>query len=255
MFSGTSSTPLRLLAACLIAGGALGFSSALAQDTTRTVRPGAPGEISRTVDASTFTHTQLPFVEADVRFMQHMIEHHAQALVMSRMAPARTQSPDVLLIARRIELSQEDEIAIMEQWLTTRRQPVPAVILDHPEPDPHRRPDAHHDHHAHHNHDAHADHRGHTDRDAHSAHHDMPGMLTDQQLAQLAAASGRAFDRLFLEFMIFHHDGARTMVEELFATHGAGQETEIFGFASHVESDQAIEIQRMSRMLAALHHH
>ena len=146
--------------------------------------------------------------------MQGMIAHHAQALAMTALLASRTNREEMRLLARRIELSQSDEIGMMQRWLKKRGEAVP-------------------DEHAHH------DHGGAL----------MPGMLTPEQMSRLEAAKGQEFDRLFLESMIKHHDGALTMVTDLFATQGAGQEPEIFAFASDVDADQRIEIDRMSGML------
>jgi uncharacterized protein (DUF305 family) len=147
--------------------------------------------------------------------MQGMIGHHAQALEMTALLQSRTASDDMRKLAQRIEVSQSDEIKMMQHWLEARGQPVP---------DPH----AHH---------------------AHGAAL-MPGMLTPEEMARLANAKGDAFDRLFLQFMIKHHEGALTMVKDLFATPGAGQESEIFAFASDVDADQRMEIDRMGAMLS-----
>jgi uncharacterized protein (DUF305 family) len=182
------------------------------------IQPGAPGEASReiakeqAVDLSHVQHTA-----ADVRFMQGMIGHHAQALEMTALLQSRTASEDMRKLAQRIEVSQSDEIKMMRHWLEARGQAVPD-------------PQAHH---------------------AHGAAL-MPGMLTSDEMARLAAAKGTTFDRLFLEFMIKHHEGALTMVKELFATPGAGQESEIFAFASDVDADQRMEIERMGAMLSTV---
>ena len=145
--------------------------------------------------------------------MQGMIGHHAQALQMTALLPSRTDREDMCLLAHRIELSQADEIAMMQRWLRARGQSAP-------------------DAHAHHDHGA-----------------LMPGMLTPEEIRRLEAATGKEFDRLLLEFMIRHHDGALTMVNDDFSTPGAGQEPDIFAFASDVDTDQRIEIDRMSVML------
>jgi uncharacterized protein (DUF305 family) len=180
---------------------------------------------------------------ADVRFMRHMIVHHAQALILARMVADRTDRPDLNLLARRIERSQDDEIRLMTRWLEARGEAAPVVRLYDPL-----------DHAGHHRHQDHAGaHAGH--REDHDAGHDhagMPGMLSDEQLDRLAAARGVEFERLFLEYMIYHHEGALIMVEELFATPGAGQGSDIFQFASHVDSDQRMEIIRMDGLLRAL---
>ena len=146
--------------------------------------------------------------------MQGMISHHAQALAMTALLPSRTAREDMRLLARRIELSQADEIAAMRRWLEVHGETAP-------------------------------------DLQSHHAHGGalMPGMLTPEEMGRLEAATGAQFDRLFLEFMIKHHDGALLMVSELFATAGAGEEPDIFAFASDVDADQRIEIDRMSAML------
>ena len=225
----------------------------------RIVYPGAPGEPSRVQrPAATLQRAQGPqHTDADVAFMQDMILHHAQAVQMTAMVADRAASADVRQLAERIERSQEDEIAYMLSWLARRGEEPPMLspqeraLLGMDDAEDHGDHTAH-DHETH-MHDGH-DHGGH-DHDGHHAmhdHSDMAGMLSPDQLDELAAASGEAFDRLFLEFMIFHHEGAITMVDELFAAPNAGQEAEMFDFASHVESDQAIEIERMERLLTQL---
>jgi uncharacterized protein (DUF305 family) len=153
---------------------------------------------------------------ADVRFMQGMIGHHAQAIEMTDLLATRTKNEDMRKLGERISVSQNDEIKMMQQWLKGRGESLP---------DPH----AHH-------------HGGKL----------MPGMLTGDEMARLAEARGGAFDRLFLEFMIKHHEGALVMVQELFATAGAGQEPEMFAFANDVDADQRAEIDRMRIMLDKL---
>jgi uncharacterized protein (DUF305 family) len=157
---------------------------------------------------------------ADVRFMQHMIAHHAQALAMTALVPSRSTRAEMRLLAERIEVSQHDEIAQMRRWLTVRREEVPHVVPQH---------------------------AGHA-----AGHETMPGMLTEAELAQLGRASGVEFDRLFLRLMIRHHEGAIAMVKQLFGAPGAGQESELFRVASDVEADQRAEIARMRALLAAL---
>jgi uncharacterized protein (DUF305 family) len=155
-------------------------------------------------------------VAADAAFMRDMIAHHAQALEMTALVPDRAAREDVRQLARRIEASQRDEIALMRRWLAARGQPVPDSPAGHESP---------------------AGHRG------------MPGMLDTHQLARLAQSSGESFDRLFLESMLVHHEGALVMVARLFATEGAGQDIELFQFASAIDADQRAEIARMRRML------
>jgi len=164
------------------------------------------------------------FTEADVRFVRDMIAHHSQALVMARMAPTHGASPTIQILAGRIINAQQDEIALMQQWLRDRGQPVPEVHIEG------------------------------TSMMMHGADHamHMPGMLTEAQLKQLDAARGVEFERLFLTFMIEHHRGAVTMVHELFATDGAGQEDVVFKLASDVQVDQLTEIARMEQMLKAM---
>jgi uncharacterized protein (DUF305 family) len=251
--------------AALMLPGLTSPDLAQAQEPPRTVQPGAPGEGTRILTAADMDFTFPPHVEADVHFMQMMIAHHAQALVLSDMVPDRTAREDVKLLAHRIHLSQFDEIRLMAQWLHDRGEDVPDEAFamgfrpaGHGEPADHA---GHAGHTAPAAHDAHAGHAGHgahaAPADPHAGHavdaHDhasMPGMLSEEQLAQLAALQGEAFDRLFLEFMIFHHEGAIIMVRELFNSDAGGQEGEMYQFASHVDSDQRIEIERMLGMLA-----
>lgn len=159
---------------------------------------------------------------ADVRFMQGMIAHHAQAIEMSGLVPARSTRNDIRLLAEKIDVSQKDEIAMMQRWLGDHHETVPNPLAPH-------------------------EHMG---AAAHQAM--MPGMLTAEQMAALARAKGVAFDRLFLAGMIQHHQGALTMVAELFATPGAAQLSEIFRFASDVDADQRAEIARMRTLLITL---
>ena len=181
------------------------------------VQPGAPGQPTRVISEAKATDLSgVRFTPADVRFMQGMIGHHAQALEMAALLPDRTSREDMRLLAKRIDVSQADEIKMMQRWLEVRGQEIPG-------------PHAHH---------------------APGAPL-MPGMLTAEEMSRLAAATGGAFDRLFLELMIKHHEGALTMVKELYATAGAGQESDIHAFASDVDADQRMEIERMRGMLMA----
>ena len=181
----------------------------------RTVQPGAPGQASRTAaspGAAAPKHTA-----ADVAFMQGMIGHHAQAIEMVALLKTRTQRQDMRMLGLRIEVSQTDEIKLMQAWLRSHGEAVP-------------------DEHAMHMHDAKL----------------MPGMLTPEQMAQLSAATGAEFDRLFLELMIQHHNGALIMVKELLASPGAGQDANLFQFAADVEADQSAEIARMRALRGAM---
>lgn len=182
----------------------------------RVVQPGAPGQAARTLSPGDVATIEPPAHNAaDTLFMQQMIPHHAQALEMTALVDGRTRNTDLPLLAERIEASQRAEIDQMHAWLTERNEKIPTA----------------HDHHGGHNHEL------------------MPGMLTEDQLAQLAAARGAEFDRLFLEFMIYHHQGALVMVQELYAT-GGGLEPASDRFAREVNADQNIEIRRMQTMLA-----
>jgi uncharacterized protein (DUF305 family) len=153
-----------------------------------------------------------------VRFLQGMIEHHAQALAMTALVPSRSARADLRILAERIDVSQRDEIASMSAWLADHRHTVPES--------------------------AHGGHAGHATP--------MPGMLTAAQLAALESARGPEFDRRFLESMIQHHEGALRMVADLMATPGAAQDPDIFRVASEVDSDQRAEIARMRQLLAAV---
>jgi len=165
-----------------------------------------------------------PYTEADIRFMSGMISHHAQAIKMARWAPTHGASPAVVRLTERVVNAQTDEIALMSNWLSARRQPVPEPSAE-----------------------------GMKMTMGGSEHVMlMPGMLTEAQMKELDAARGEEFDRLFLTFMIQHHKGAVSMVKELFAAQGAGQDETVFKFASDVEVDQTTEINRMLEMLFAL---
>ena len=161
------------------------------------------------------------FSEADVHFMSGMISHHAQAVVMAGWAPSHGASASVQGLCARIVVAQNDEIAVMQRWLRERNLPVPQ-----------------------------ADPRGMAMPGMGPML--MPGMLTPQQMAQLDSARGTQFDRLFLNGMIRHHQGAIQMVNELFGSIGAAQDGLVFRFAADVNADQTTEIDRMRRMLAAL---
>jgi uncharacterized protein (DUF305 family) len=160
---------------------------------------------------------------ADVHFLTGMIPHHAQAVRMAQWVPDRSSRADVKLMAERMLISQREEIELMRMWLSDRAQPVPAADATHMR----------------------MDHGGMV--------HDMlmPGMLTDAELAQLEAARGVEFDRLFLTFMIRHHLGAVAMVTDLFAA-GAGQDDFVYKFATDVNADQHMEIRRMQEILDTL---
>jgi uncharacterized protein (DUF305 family) len=211
---------------CLAAAGpscrtapAQGVSAAPASEPKAPiVQPGAPGQPSREISAEKAADlSQVQYVGADIKFMQGMIGHHAQAIEMVELLKTHSSSDDMKKLGLRIELSQDDEIKMMQAWLKARGQQVP-------------------------------------DRNAMHMHGGMlmPGMLTADEMKQLADARGVAFDRLFLEGMIKHHGGALAMVADLLASPGAAQESEVFAFVSDVEADQRMEIDRMGAMLARL---
>src|SRR3954471_16139534 len=159
--------------------------------------------------------------EADVEFMSGMIPHHAQAVVMAGWAPSHGARPDVAILCERIVVGQRDEIASMQTWLRDRGLPVPDATSTR-----HR-------------------------MTMNGMTHDMlmPGMLTDEEMAELDRARGPEFDRLFLLGMIKHHQGAIDMVDVLFKAYGAAQDETVFKFATDVHADQSIEIDRMHAML------
>ena len=186
------------------------------------VQPGAPGEGTRTLTPEELEGIKrTEHTEADVRFMQGMIQHHAQALRMTSFVPTRSRRRAIALLAKRIDLSQAGEIEQIRSWLEARDEEAPQL------------------------------HRAHGHAHGPGIGRLMPGMLTESQLEQLAARRGTSFDRLFLQSMIRHHEGAVTMVEQLYAG-DAGAEPEIDAFARHVDSDQQIEIDRMRALLTAL---
>ena len=212
----------RVLALSVAAAAAAGLVSVGACRSTRSaesgavpiVQPGAPGQPSQTIDANTAVDlSRVRFTSADVEFMQGMISHHAQAIEMTDLLKTRSERPEMRRLAERIDLSQADEIKMMQEWLVARGQIAPEQFAHHHE------------------------------------HMMMPGMLTDEQMQQLAAARGAEFDRLFLQGMIAHHQGALTMVAELMKQPGAAQESEVFGFIADVDADQRAEIDRMGAML------
>jgi uncharacterized protein (DUF305 family) len=183
---------------------------------------------------------RMNFTQADVDFMVGMIGHHAQALIMSRLAPENGASRSVQTLAARIINAQDDEIFLMQKWLRDRHQAVPEVHIDGLVLDI-RMTDPHNEH-------GHGEHGGHSHHAMHD-HSDMPGMLTQEQLEELSVAQGREFDRLFLKYMIEHHDGAVIMVQDLFAVDGAATDREAFELASGIKAEQVTEIERMKLML------
>jgi len=210
-------TFLTVLALAGCSSGNGGGNTAAEETGPRIVQPGAPGEDARELtpeeleDLEPIAHTA-----ADVQFMQYMILHHRQALRMTALVPERTNRKDIPLLAERIDISQQDELDRMTEWLEKRNEPVPPPGGE----------------------------------EAHAGH--LPGMLSEEDLQRLEAAEGRRFDRLFLRSMIRHHEGALQMVTDLQESPGAGQEAEIAVFAGHVVADQSIEINRMNLLLQEL---
>ena len=179
-------------------------------------------EPSRVPAASTRAEpAHQPYSAADVHFMSGMIPHHAQAVLIAGWAPSHGARSDVRILCERIVVGQRDEIALMQSWLRERGQKVPEATATHMK------------------------------MSMNGMEHDMlmPGMLSEEQLAQLDKARGTEFDRLFLTFMIKHHEGALTMVEQLLASYGAAQDDVIFKFSSDIVADQSTEIDRMQKML------
>jgi len=211
-----------LLAAPALAG--LLLSQAHAQRTNSTeppviVQPGAPGEPSRTLPPS--TRPVVPKVaHADVEFMQGMIMHHSQAVEMTAMIPSRTENQDVRSLGAKISSSQADEIRFMKRWLVQRHEPTSMAMPGMAQMDM-----------------------------SGEAMPPMPGMLTVKQMEALREAKGAEFDRLFLTGMIQHHNGALIMVKDLFDTAGAGQDADLFNFATDADNTQRAEIRIMQGML------
>ena len=191
------------------------------------VQPGAPGQSNKTLTPETASAAQRRPSEADIKFMQGMIMHHAQAVEMTELLRTRSQNTEIQALGKRISISQTDEMRFMKQWLTDRGLPLSGngsmdmagmdmAGMDHMDMGPMPM---------------------------------MPGMLTPEQMKALAAAAGPAFDHLFLTGMIQHHTGALTMVKGLFASPGAGQDPQLFDFASDVDNTQQAEIDIMRHML------
>ena len=198
------------------------FSMPLFAQQPVIVQPGAPGQPTKTLPSNT-TAKLPPRSAKDVEFMQGMIMHHQQAVEMTAMIALRTQNKDVRKIGAKISQSQSDEIKMMKRWLESRSEktemPMPAMSnmkgMDH----------------------------------SHQMNMLMPGMLTDEQMEALRMSKGATFDRLFLKGMIQHHGGALVMVKDLFESAGAGQDAELFNFATDVDTGQRGEIKIMQAML------
>src|ERR1041385_913126 len=192
-----------------------------AAQTPVVVQPGAPGQPTRTLPPSTRATLPAPSPK-DVEFMQGMIMHHAQAVEMTALMASHTENKDLRLLGARISKSQSDEIEFMKRWLIARGQSVEMPM---------------------------AKMSGMPGMDMSKQEMLMPGMLTSKQMAALRNAKGEEFDHLFLTGMIQHHGGALTMVKDLFDTAGAGQDAELFNFATDIDSGQRAEIRIMQNML------
>ncbi len=184
------------------------------------VQPGAPGQPSRLLPPD--THAAIPPVSAaDVDFMQGMVMHHGQAVEMTALIAARSTNPDVRSIGAKISSSQSDEMLFMKRWLAARHEPISMAMPGMPDMDM-----------------------------SGAAMPAMPGMLTAAQMTTLRQSKGPDFDRLFLTGMIQHHNGALVMVRDLFNSPGAGQDADLFDFATDADNTQRAEIRIMQGMLA-----
>ncbi len=216
--SSWSQLTFMVLCGFLVATGA----AAYAQDGSASpviVQPGAPGKPTRRLPASA-TGKLPPRSQAEAEFMQGMIMHHAQAVEMTALISSHTENKDLRSLGARISSSQSDEIKFMKRWLAARGEPISMSMAGMKDMNSSGQPVAF-----------------------------MPGMLTPQQMDALRKAKGNEFDHLFLTGMIQHHNGALTMVKDLFDTAGAGQDAELFNFATDVDSGQRAEIRIMQGML------
>jgi uncharacterized protein (DUF305 family) len=213
-------------AAALVAMAALGACASAGAPSARSVQQQAamPQENPAAMAKASRDSARYPYTAADIHFMSGMIAHHAQAIKMASLAPTHGAAPSVRTLCDRIINAQTDEIRLMQQWLRDRRQEVPeanpagmTMIMN-------------------------------------GMQHTMlmPGMLSEEQMKQLAEAKGTEFDRLFLTGMIQHHRGAITMVNELLASYGAAQDELVAKFSQDVQVDQGTEIVRMQQILAVL---
>jgi len=212
---------LILIGACL--WNAIPVLAAQASGRPVVVQPGSPGEPTKTLPAG--THAMLPPISrADVDFMQGMIMHHSQAVEMTALISSHTEDKDVRAIGAKISSSQADEIRMMQRWLAARGQATSMGMAGMPGMDM-----------------------------SGNTMPLMPGMLSAEQMEALRKAHGTEFDRLFLSGMIQHHGGALAMVKDLFNNAGAGQDAEIFDFATDVDNSQRAEIRIMQKLLEELH--
>ena len=196
-----------------------GYAQQAGSGPVSVVQPGAPGTPSRRLPASTSAVAPARS-QADIEFMQGMIMHHAQAVEMTALIPSHTTDKAIRTLGERISLSQADEIKFMKRWLAARNAPVSMAMPGMPEMDMTGKPMP-----------------------------SMPGMLTPEQMNELQQAKGAEFDRLFLTGMIQHHKGALVMVKQLFDTPGAGEDADLFDFATDADNTQRAEINIMEDML------
>ncbi len=179
------------------------------------IQPGLPGTASKEINSEEAINiANTGFTKDDTVFMNHMIVHHEQALTLSRLAPNRTNSQEILDLAGRIDVSQEDEISFMQGWLEERNIEVHAHMSMH--------------------------------------HMKMMGMASDENIAKLSSSKGMEFDELFLRLMIAHHEGALDMVKELRRQPGSAYDPLMFEFVSDLSNDQGVEIERMNNLLTGL---
>jgi uncharacterized protein (DUF305 family) len=212
----------------------LGLSACAGRSTSAPATAPQP-QMASGAERARLDSLRYPYTDGDIAFMRGMIQHHAQAVMISRWAPSHGASPAVQRLTARIINAQQDEIALMQKWLEDRNKAAPKVdstgtVTGMPEDE----------------------HAGHEMPGGHGGHEGMPGMLTMAQLATLDAARGEEFDTLFLQYMIQHHRGAVLMVRDLLSQNGSGQDETIFKFAADVEVDQSTEIRRMLQMLLEL---
>jgi uncharacterized protein (DUF305 family) len=196
-----------------------GHAQQAASGSVSVVQPGAPGTPSRKLPPNTSAVTPQRS-QADIEFMQGMIMHHAQAVEMTALIPSHTENKEVRALGARISLSQSDEIRFMKRWLVARGESMSMAMPGMPDMDKSGKP-----------------------------MQAMPGMLTPEQMSALRQAKGAEFDQKFLTGMIQHHNGALVMVKDLFDTPGAGQDAEIFDFATDADNTQRAEIKIMENML------
>jgi uncharacterized protein (DUF305 family) len=223
--SHSATRALALLGVFLTSGALASLAAPQAESASPpvVVQPGAPGQPSKTLPASTRPSLP-PLSQADVEFMQGMIMHHSQAVEMTALIPSHTENKDIRSLGAKISASQSDEIRFMQRWLAARGKPTSMAMPGMPDMNRSDKPMA-----------------------------PMPGMLTPEQMDALRKATGSEFDYQFLTGMIQHHGGALVMVKNLVDTAGAAQDAELFNFATDVDNTQRAEIRIMQNMLKEKH--